>query len=143
VPTGHIPRMMTVHCLGENTRACSPGDEVTITGLSACPRGFCALMTCCGNALQHAVGVLDALCVYAYSCMCTRIHVCLHVFMYVFIHLLDLPCAEGPEKGLIRSTSHQETCKWTCSNGSLPHVGTLNVHVRMVSNANTTKNVAN
>lgn len=33
VPTGHIPRMMTVHVLGELTRMCSPGDEITIAGV--------------------------------------------------------------------------------------------------------------
>ena len=142
MPTGHIPRMMTVHCLGENTRACSPGDEVTITGLSACPRGFCALMIVVAMRF-------NMLWVCLMPCVCTRIHVCVRVFMYVYtyscmyVYISWTFCAEGPEKGLIRSTSHQETCKWTCSNGSLPHVGTLNVHVRMVSNANTTKNVAN
>ena len=33
VPTGHIPRMMTVHLLGEMTRTCSPGEEVIISGI--------------------------------------------------------------------------------------------------------------
>ncbi|EKX47330.1 minichromosome maintenance protein 7 [Guillardia theta CCMP2712] len=33
VPTGHIPRMMTVHLTGESTRSCSPGDEVQISGI--------------------------------------------------------------------------------------------------------------
>jgi DNA replicative helicase MCM subunit Mcm2 (Cdc46/Mcm family) len=33
VPTGSIPRTMTVHVRGEATRAAAPGDVVTITGL--------------------------------------------------------------------------------------------------------------
>eukprot|EP00043_Microstomoeca_roanoka_P006815 m.66197 g.66197 ORF g.66197 m.66197 type:complete len:728 (-) comp13580_c1_seq2:66-2249(-) len=33
VPTGHIPRTMTVHVYGPNTRAAFPGDEVTLTGI--------------------------------------------------------------------------------------------------------------
>ncbi|EGD80725.1 DNA replication licensing factor MCM7 [Salpingoeca rosetta] len=33
VPTGHIPRTMTVHVFGKNTRVAFPGDEVTITGI--------------------------------------------------------------------------------------------------------------
>ena len=33
VPVGHIPRSMTVHCRGEHTRACGPGDIVTISGV--------------------------------------------------------------------------------------------------------------
>jgi len=33
VPTGHIPRMMTVQVVGELSRSCSPGDEVTISGV--------------------------------------------------------------------------------------------------------------
>jgi len=33
VPTGHIPRMMTVHLTGELTRACGPGDEVLLSGI--------------------------------------------------------------------------------------------------------------
>eukprot|EP00290_Baffinella_frigidus_P006125 CAMPEP_0180133258 /NCGR_PEP_ID=MMETSP0986-20121125/9440_1 /TAXON_ID=697907 /ORGANISM="non described non described, Strain CCMP2293" /LENGTH=721 /DNA_ID=CAMNT_0022073355 /DNA_START=88 /DNA_END=2253 /DNA_ORIENTATION=- len=33
VPTGHIPRMMTVHLTGELTRSCGPGDEILISGI--------------------------------------------------------------------------------------------------------------
>lgn len=33
VPTGHIPRSMTVHAYGENTRVALPGDQVTISGI--------------------------------------------------------------------------------------------------------------
>lgn len=33
VPVGHIPRSMTVHCSGELTRQCSPGDVVTLSGV--------------------------------------------------------------------------------------------------------------
>lgn len=33
VPMGHIPRSMSVHCRGELTRLCSPGDVVTIDGV--------------------------------------------------------------------------------------------------------------
>ena len=33
VPVGHIPRSMTVHCRGEQTRACGPGDIVTVSGI--------------------------------------------------------------------------------------------------------------
>ena len=33
VPTGHIPRSMTIYARGPATRACSPGDRVTITGI--------------------------------------------------------------------------------------------------------------
>uniref|UniRef100_A0A7S4FAD0 DNA replication licensing factor MCM7 n=1 Tax=Chrysotila carterae TaxID=13221 RepID=A0A7S4FAD0_CHRCT len=33
VPTGHVPRLMTVHLCGELTRACSAGDIVTVTGI--------------------------------------------------------------------------------------------------------------
>lgn len=32
MPTGHIPRSMTVYARGEVTRACAPGDQVTVTG---------------------------------------------------------------------------------------------------------------
>eukprot|EP00055_Hartaetosiga_balthica_P003401 m.7627 g.7627 ORF g.7627 m.7627 type:complete len:738 (+) comp2874_c0_seq1:60-2273(+) len=33
VPTGHIPRSMTVHVYGHNTRVAAPGDEVSISGI--------------------------------------------------------------------------------------------------------------
>ena len=33
VPVGHIPRCMTIRCSGEQTRKCSPGDIVTISGI--------------------------------------------------------------------------------------------------------------
>jgi DNA replication licensing factor MCM7 len=33
VPMGHIPRSMSVHCRGELTRLCAPGDVVTIDGV--------------------------------------------------------------------------------------------------------------
>jgi DNA replicative helicase MCM subunit Mcm2 (Cdc46/Mcm family) len=33
VPMGHIPRSMVVHCRGETTRLCTPGDIVTIAGI--------------------------------------------------------------------------------------------------------------
>ncbi|XP_058803569.1 DNA replication licensing factor Mcm7 [Phymastichus coffea] len=33
VPTGHIPRTLTVYCRGEMTRQCQPGDQVVITGI--------------------------------------------------------------------------------------------------------------
>lgn len=33
VPVGHIPRTMTVHCRGEQTRQCIPGDVVTVSGI--------------------------------------------------------------------------------------------------------------
>lgn len=33
VPVGHIPRAMTIHCSGELTRLCGPGDVVTISGV--------------------------------------------------------------------------------------------------------------
>eukprot|EP00049_Salpingoeca_infusionum_P009802 m.166800 g.166800 ORF g.166800 m.166800 type:complete len:734 (+) comp14448_c0_seq1:1330-3531(+) len=33
VPTGHIPRSMTIQVSGEATRSAAPGDEVTITGI--------------------------------------------------------------------------------------------------------------
>ena len=33
VPVGHIPRSVTVHCRGERTRQCGPGDIVTVSGI--------------------------------------------------------------------------------------------------------------
>ncbi|OXU18408.1 hypothetical protein TSAR_003089 [Trichomalopsis sarcophagae] len=33
VPTGHIPRSLTVYCRGELTRQCQPGDHVVLTGI--------------------------------------------------------------------------------------------------------------
>ena len=33
VPVGHIPRSMTVHCVGELTRLCGPGDIITVSGI--------------------------------------------------------------------------------------------------------------
>lgn len=33
MPTGHIPRTITVLARGEITRNCSPGDQVSITGI--------------------------------------------------------------------------------------------------------------
>ena len=33
VPVGRIPRCMTVHCRGEQTRRCGPGDIITISGI--------------------------------------------------------------------------------------------------------------
>jgi hypothetical protein len=33
VPMGHVPRSMSVHCRGELTRLCCPGDVVTIDGV--------------------------------------------------------------------------------------------------------------
>ena len=33
VPIGHIPRSLTIHCVGELTRSCSPGDSVTVVGV--------------------------------------------------------------------------------------------------------------
>lgn len=45
VPVGHIPRAMTVHCKGEQTRLCGPGDVVTISGifLTVSYKGFKAM----------------------------------------------------------------------------------------------------
>ena len=33
VPVGHVPRSITVHCRGELTRQCAPGDTVTLSGI--------------------------------------------------------------------------------------------------------------
>jgi len=33
VPTGHIPRSITIYCKGEATRACNPGDHVNVSGI--------------------------------------------------------------------------------------------------------------
>ena len=33
VPVGSIPRSLTVYCRGETTRAATPGDHVSITGV--------------------------------------------------------------------------------------------------------------
>ena len=33
VPVGHIPRTITIHCIGELTRTCGPGDTVTVSGI--------------------------------------------------------------------------------------------------------------
>lgn len=45
VPTGHIPRSLTVQIMGELTRKCSPGDIVTIHGifLPVANQGFKAI----------------------------------------------------------------------------------------------------
>ncbi|XP_023319814.1 DNA replication licensing factor mcm7 [Eurytemora carolleeae] len=46
VPTGHIPRSVTIFCRGEVTRACVPGDHVTVSGiyLPLKKEGFQAMM---------------------------------------------------------------------------------------------------
>lgn len=46
VPVGHIPRSITVHCKGEQTRQCVPGDKVTISGVFLAQRfgGFKGIM---------------------------------------------------------------------------------------------------
>jgi len=36
VPVGHIPRSMTVHLTGENTRKATPGDVVIVSGVRLC-----------------------------------------------------------------------------------------------------------
>jgi len=33
VPVGHIPRSITIHCRGELTKQCSPGDVITVSGM--------------------------------------------------------------------------------------------------------------
>lgn len=33
VPVGHVPRMCTARMIGDNTRRCSPGDIINITGV--------------------------------------------------------------------------------------------------------------
>lgn len=33
VPAGNIPRSMSIHCSGENTRAAQPGDHISVTGI--------------------------------------------------------------------------------------------------------------
>ncbi|XP_002739848.1 DNA replication licensing factor mcm7-like [Saccoglossus kowalevskii] len=33
VPVGNIPRSITIHCRGETTRQCGPGDHISVTGL--------------------------------------------------------------------------------------------------------------
>jgi len=47
VPTGHIPRSVTVYCRGDITRACAPGDHVNVTGiyLPLKKEGFSAMMS--------------------------------------------------------------------------------------------------
>lgn len=47
VPVGNIPRAMSIHCWGEQTRQCVPGDVVIISGifLSVRLQGFKALKT--------------------------------------------------------------------------------------------------
>jgi len=42
VPVGHIPRSITVHCKGEVTRRCGPGDIVTISGIFMAQRSNAA-----------------------------------------------------------------------------------------------------
>lgn len=46
VPTGNIPRSVTVYCRGDTTRACVPGDHVTVNGifLPIKREGFKAMM---------------------------------------------------------------------------------------------------
>jgi len=39
VPVGHVPRSLTVHCRGELTRLCAPGDSVFVCGIFL-PRQF-------------------------------------------------------------------------------------------------------
>jgi DNA replication licensing factor MCM7 len=57
VPVGHIPRSMTIHCKGERTRLCGPGDIVTIAGVFLTVRytGFKAI-----NAGLQADTFIDA-----------------------------------------------------------------------------------
>lgn len=47
VPTGHIPRSMTIHCRGEQTRQCGPGDIVVVSGIfmTVKNRGYKAIRT--------------------------------------------------------------------------------------------------
>lgn len=33
VPAGHVPRTVTIHCKGENTRKVTAGDHISITGV--------------------------------------------------------------------------------------------------------------
>jgi len=33
VPAGHVPRSLTVHCKGENTRRVTAGDHVSVSGV--------------------------------------------------------------------------------------------------------------
>jgi DNA replication licensing factor MCM7 len=33
VPTGNIPRSVTIYCRGDTTRACIPGDHVAVNGI--------------------------------------------------------------------------------------------------------------
>ena len=40
VPVGHIPRSISIHCWGEQTRQCVPGDIVTISGIFLSTRVF-------------------------------------------------------------------------------------------------------
>lgn len=47
VPTGSVPRSLTIYCRGEVTRACTPGDHVNVTGiyLPLKKEGFNAMMS--------------------------------------------------------------------------------------------------
>jgi len=47
VPTGHIPRSMTIHCRGEQTRQCGPGDIIIVSGIfmTVKNKGFKAIRT--------------------------------------------------------------------------------------------------
>lgn len=33
MPIGHVPRTLKIRAQGENTRKCTPGDNVTVTGV--------------------------------------------------------------------------------------------------------------
>ena len=52
VPVGHIPRSITVHCKGEVTRCCGPGDIVTISGIFMAQRNSATPFAAFKNTLQ-------------------------------------------------------------------------------------------
>ena len=52
VPTGHIPRSLTIYCRGETTRKCQPGDHIIITGI------FLPILKN-GFNVQNAAGLLS------------------------------------------------------------------------------------
>lgn len=64
MPTGHIPRSLTVYCRGELTRQCQPGDHVVLTGI------FLPILKTGWSARAEAAGLLSETCMDAHVRFC-------------------------------------------------------------------------
>ncbi len=106
VPVGHVPRMCSARMLGDNTRRCSPGDIVNITGifLPVPISGFRAMRS-------GAMGVVSDTCVFPSFSFWFHFNFLLCLVLFRFIFVCFLYCCSTRVFRYIEATHIEQTKK--------------------------------